>query len=127
MRKAEYLAGHIPGAVFFDILMPLPTAQLKLPHMLPSADEFAGGRGRARDLARSDTVVVYDGAGLGGAPRVWWTFRAFGARNVLILDGGFPKWIAEGPACRIRQRGSVPRAQLHAALQSCCGRRARRC
>ena len=42
------------------------------------------------------TIVVYDGAGLGGSPRVWWTFRVFGAQQVFILDGGFPKWKAEG-------------------------------
>src|SRR5689334_4880826 len=91
---AEYLAGHIPGAVRFDIDA-IADHGNPLPHMLPSADEFARAVGEL-GIADSDTIVVYDGAGLGGAPRVWWTFRIFGARNVFILDGGLPKWKAEG-------------------------------
>ena len=91
---AEYLAGHIPGAVFFDI-DGIADKTSKLPHMLPSEAEFAAAVG-ALGISDSDTIVVYDGAGLGGAPRVWWTFRVFGAANVFILDGGFPQWISEG-------------------------------
>ena len=89
-----------------------------LPHMLPSAEQLAREVG-ALGIADTDTIVVYDGIGLGGAPRVWWTFRAFGAKNVLILDGGLPKWKAEG---RPLQAGAVKRAprkfdaKLNAAL-----------
>jgi thiosulfate/3-mercaptopyruvate sulfurtransferase len=91
---AEYLAAHIPGAVQFDIDA-IADHSTNLPHMLPGADVFAEAVGK---LGISDgmTIVVYDGAGLGGAPRVWWTFRVFGAENVLVLDGGLPKWKAEG-------------------------------
>jgi thiosulfate/3-mercaptopyruvate sulfurtransferase len=92
--EAEYLAGHIPGAVFFDIDA-IADKATKLPHMLPSADEFAAAVG-ALGIGDSDTIVVYDGIGLGGAPRVWWTFRVFGADRVFILDGGLPRWTAEG-------------------------------
>ena len=41
-------------------------------------------------------VVVYDGSGLFSAARVWWTFRLMGKKDVAVLDGGFPKWQAEG-------------------------------
>ncbi len=92
--RAEYLAGHIPGAVFFDIDA-IADHSTPLPHMLPDAAQFARDAG-ALGIGRDDTIVVYDGAGLGGAPRVWWTFRIFGARDVFILDGGLPKWQAEG-------------------------------
>jgi thiosulfate/3-mercaptopyruvate sulfurtransferase len=102
---AEYLAEHIPGAVRFDIDA-IADHSNPLPHMLPDSEQFARDVG-ALGIADTDTVVVYDGAGLGGAPRVWWTFRAFGAANVFILDGGLPKWKAEG---RPVQAGAVKRA-----------------
>jgi thiosulfate/3-mercaptopyruvate sulfurtransferase len=63
--------------------------------MLPGAKMFSEAVGKL-GVGKDDTIVVYDGAGLGGAPRVWWTFRIFGAKNVFILDGGLPKWKAEG-------------------------------
>jgi len=92
--QAEYLAGHIPGAVRFDIDT-VKDASSSLPHMLPSPEEFAKTVG-AMGIGEGMTIVVYDGAGLFAAPRVRWTFRVFGARNVSILDGGFPAWAAEG-------------------------------
>ena len=92
--RAEFLSAHIPGAVFFDIDA-IADHSTDLPHMLPGATQFAAEVGKL-GIANDDTIVVYDGAGLGGAPRVWWTFRAFGAKNVFILDGGLPKWKAEG-------------------------------
>jgi thiosulfate/3-mercaptopyruvate sulfurtransferase len=92
--QAEYLAGHIPGAVRFDIDTVKDTSS-SLPHMLPLPDDFAKTAG-AMGISESTTIVVYDGAGLFSAPRVRWTFQVFGARNVVILDGGFPAWKAEG-------------------------------
>ncbi len=92
--RAEYLSEHIPGAVFFDIDA-VADHSTKLPHMLPSERQFAETVG-ALGIGEGDTIVVYDGAGLSSAPRVWWTFRIFGADNVFILDGGLPKWKAEG-------------------------------
>ncbi len=91
--RAEYLAAHIPGAVFFDIDA-VADHSTDLPHMLPGAAQFSEMAG-ALGIGRDDTIVVYDGAGLGGAPRVWWTFRIFGAPKVFVLDGGLPKWKAE--------------------------------
>jgi thiosulfate/3-mercaptopyruvate sulfurtransferase len=92
--RAEYRASHIPGAVFFDINA-IADRDTDLPHMLPGPAQFAQEVG-ALGIADTDTIVVYDGMGLFSAPRVWWTFRVFGAKNVFILDGGFPAWKAEG-------------------------------
>lgn len=92
--KQEYLAGHIPGAVFFDIDA-IADHSTDLPHMLPGATQFNKDVS-ALGIGKDDTIVIYDGAGLGGAPRVWWTFKIFGAKKVYILDGGLPKWKSEG-------------------------------
>jgi thiosulfate/3-mercaptopyruvate sulfurtransferase len=90
---AEYAAGHIPGAVRFDIDA-IADHSNPLPHMLPGAEQFARAVG-ALGIGDADTIVVYDGMGLFSAPRVWWTFRLFGAEKVFVLDGGLPKWKAE--------------------------------
>jgi thiosulfate/3-mercaptopyruvate sulfurtransferase len=102
---AEYLAGHIPGAARFDIDAIADHAN-PLPHMLPGREQFARQVGEL-GIADTDTIVVYDGAGLFSAPRVWWTFRLFGAAQVFILDGGLPKWKAES---RPLEQGTVERA-----------------
>src|ERR1700724_953801 len=90
---AEYRAGHIPGAVFFDIEA-VSDHSTELPHMLPGPTQFSEAVS-ALGIGDNDTVVVYDSLGLYSAARVWWTFRLFGAKNVYILDGGLPKWKAE--------------------------------
>jgi len=105
--KAEYLAGHIPGAGFFDIDA-IADHSTDLPHMLPGTTQFSKDVG-ALGIGRDDTIVVYDGVGLGGAPRVWWTFRVFGAKNVYVLDGGLPKWRAEGRALEQGPSHRAPR------------------
>jgi thiosulfate/3-mercaptopyruvate sulfurtransferase len=92
--RAEFAAAHIPGAVFFDIDA-IADHATSLPHMLPSAREFArtvGGLG----IGARDRVIVYDTRGVASAARVWWTFRAFGHDAVAVLDGGLPRWRAEG-------------------------------
>jgi thiosulfate/3-mercaptopyruvate sulfurtransferase len=91
--RAEYLAGHIPGAVFFDIEA-VADKSTELPHMLPGPDQFGEAVGKL-GIGNDDTVVAYDGTGLFSAARVWWTFKIFGAQKVFILDGGLPKWKAE--------------------------------
>jgi thiosulfate/3-mercaptopyruvate sulfurtransferase len=91
---AEFLAGHIPGAQRFDIDA-ISDKSNPLPHMLPSPEQFASQVG-ALGVGDGMMVVLYDGLGLYGAARVWWTFRAFGSDNVRVLDGGMPKWKAEG-------------------------------
>ncbi|MEQ8965345.1 MAG: 3-mercaptopyruvate sulfurtransferase [Azospirillaceae bacterium] len=91
---AEYRAEHIPGAVFFDIDA-IAEAESPLPHMLPTAAVFAEKVG-ALGIGDDTEVVVYDRVGLFTAPRVWWTLRVFGHDRVRVLDGGLPKWLAEG-------------------------------
>jgi thiosulfate/3-mercaptopyruvate sulfurtransferase len=91
--QAEYLDGHIPGAVFFDI-DGIADTDTDLPHMLPSPADFARAVG-ALGISEDMKIVVYDEIGLFSAPRVWWTFRAFGASDVVMLEGGGPKWRAE--------------------------------
>ena len=90
----EYLAGHIPGAVFFDI-DGVADRTSGLPHMLLPPAAFAAAVG-ALGLGDGMTLVVYDGAGLFSAPRVWWEFVTMGAADVRILEGGLPQWKAEG-------------------------------
>jgi thiosulfate/3-mercaptopyruvate sulfurtransferase len=92
--RAEYLAAHIPGAVFFDIDAIADTSA-GLPHMLPKPGPFAAAMG-ALGLSETMRYVVYDGAGLYSAARVWWTLRTYGVRDVSVLQGGLPKWRAEG-------------------------------
>jgi thiosulfate/3-mercaptopyruvate sulfurtransferase len=111
---ADYLAGHIPGAVRFDIDAIADTAT-DLPHMLPSAEVFAAAVGKL-GIGNDDTIVAYDGLGLFASPRVWFTFRLFGAKNVYILEGGLPKWKAEG---RPLQTGPVaPSAKTFTARKN---------
>lgn len=101
---AEYLAGHIPGAIRFDI-DEIADHSTDLPHMLPSPTDFAAAAGKL-GISDQDTIVAYDGHGMFSSPRVWFTFRLFGADNVFILEGGLPKWKAEG---RVLESGPVTR------------------
>ncbi len=92
--KAEYEAAHIPGARFFDI-DEISDQRSNLPHMAPPPEKFIS-RMRAMGVGDGHQVVIYDGAGLFSAARVWWTFRLMGKMDVAVLDGGLPKWQAEG-------------------------------
>jgi thiosulfate/3-mercaptopyruvate sulfurtransferase len=102
--RAEYLAVHIPGAVFFDIDAIADTSA-GLPHMLPKPGPFAAAMG-ALGLSDAMRYVVYDGSGLFSAARVWWTLRTYGVRDVSVLQGGLPKWRTEG---RRLESGEVSR------------------
>ena len=90
--KAEYAAGHIPGASFFD-LDAISDENSPWPHMLPPPEKFAREMG-VLGIGDETTVIVYDGAGIHSSPRAWWMFRAMGHQNVAILDGGLPAWKA---------------------------------
>jgi thiosulfate/3-mercaptopyruvate sulfurtransferase len=92
--KAEYDAAHIPGARFFDI-DEIADSQSDLPHMAPPPEKFVS-RMRAMGIGDGHQVVVYDGAGINSAARVWWLFQLFGKTDTAVLDGGLPKWVAEG-------------------------------
>lgn len=90
----EYAAGHIPGAVFFDQDV-IADHSTGLPHTIPSTELFAEAAGRF-GISETDTIVVYDGPGFFSAPRAWWLFRLFGARDVYVLDGGLDGWKRDG-------------------------------
>jgi thiosulfate/3-mercaptopyruvate sulfurtransferase len=92
--REEYLEGHIPGAVFFDIDA-IADHTTNLPHMLPDPSSFAEAMEKL-GLGDGMRFVVYDASNLVGGARVWWTLRVFGARDVKILAGGLPRWRAEG-------------------------------
>jgi len=114
--KAEYAEGHIPGARFFDI-DDIADQRSDLPHMAPPPEKFMS-RLRAMGVGDGHQVVVYDGAGLFSAPRVWWTFRLMGKTDVAVLDGGLPKWKAEGRPLEdlppvVRDRHMTARRQNH--------------
>ena len=94
--RAEFAAAHIPAARFFDI-EDISDQRSTLPHMAPPPEKFIS-RMRAMGVGDGHQVVIYDGSGLFSAARVWWTFRLMGKVDVAVLDGGFPKWQAEGRA-----------------------------
>lgn len=114
--KAEYDAAHIPGARFFDI-DDISDQRSDLPHMVPPVEKFMS-RMRAMGIGDGHQVVVYDGAGLMSAARVWWHFRLMGQPNIAVLDGGLPKWQAEGHDIEdmppmVRDRHMTVRVQNH--------------
>jgi thiosulfate/3-mercaptopyruvate sulfurtransferase len=92
--KAEFAKQHIPDAVFFDI-DEIADKSNPLPHMLPSPEQFAQQAAKL-GLGTGNKIVVYDTTPMTGACRVWWMFRVMGYTDVAILDGGLPKWMAEG-------------------------------
>jgi thiosulfate/3-mercaptopyruvate sulfurtransferase len=95
--RAEYVAGHIPGAVFFD-LDGSSDASSTLPHTLPGPEQFSRFAGEL-GVGPESRVVVYDGSGTNiSAARAWWMFRHFGHRAVALLDGGIARWRSEGRA-----------------------------
>ncbi|WP_121628955.1 3-mercaptopyruvate sulfurtransferase [Tropicibacter alexandrii] len=114
--KAEYDAAHIPGARFFDI-DDISDNRSELPHMAPPVEKFMS-RLRAMGVGDGHQVVVYDGAGVFSAARVWWLFKLMGQDNVAVLDGGLPKWQFEGREIEdlppvIRDRHMTVRRQAH--------------
>lgn len=92
--KAEYAKAHIPGARYFDI-DDISDHRSELPHMAPPVEKFMS-RMRAMGVGDGHQIVIYDGAGLFSAARVWWLFRLMGKTDVAVLDGGLPKWVADG-------------------------------
>jgi thiosulfate/3-mercaptopyruvate sulfurtransferase len=114
--RAEYDALHIPNARFFDI-DDVSDHGSDLPHMVPPVEKFMS-RMRAMGVGDGHQVVVYDGMGLFSAARVWWLFKLMGQHNIAVLDGGLPKWQAEGRPVEdlppvIRDRHMTVRRQNH--------------
>lgn len=115
--KAEYAAAHIPGAYFADIDAISDPAS-SLPHMAPRPEDFAR-HAAALDLGSARQIVVYDGAGLFSAARIWWLLRLMGLSSVSVLDGGLPKWRAEGRALTSdlpKAKGAGVQPQLRSEL-----------
>ena len=92
--NAEYQAGHIPGAVFFDIEA-LSDHTSPLPHMMPRAEAFAVAM-RELGVSSDKHLVVYDEGNLFSAPRAWWMLRTFGVEKVSIVAGGLEGWRRDG-------------------------------
>ena len=109
--REDYDAGHIPGAVFFDI-DDVAQPGTSLPHMIPSPERFAAKMAE-RGIGNEDRVIVYDANGLSSAGRAWWLLRLFGHDNVALLDGGLPKWKTEGRKLET-QAPAIPRRQFTA-------------
>jgi thiosulfate/3-mercaptopyruvate sulfurtransferase len=104
----EFPLGHIPGAVYFDIDT-IADRDTSLPHMLPKPDLMANEM-TALGLGDGMRFVVYDVLGLYAAARVWWTLRAYGAKDVRILEGGLMRWIVEGRPLEMGPAHPKPRA-----------------
>jgi thiosulfate/3-mercaptopyruvate sulfurtransferase len=103
---ALYAEKHIPGARRFDIDR-ISNHASPLPHMLPSPEEFAVEAGML-GIGADDFVIAYEFSGMASAAcRAWWMFRVFGHDKVAVLDGGLPKWLAEG---RKVESGAPPSA-----------------
>lgn len=106
--RAEYEAGHIPGALFWD-LDALSDRHTALPHMLPDPATFAAQVGQL-GVDTGSAVVVYDGSGANlSAARAWWMFRVYGHDQVAVLDGGLDRWRAEGRPLESGSRARGPR------------------
>jgi len=102
---AEYRAGHLPGAAYFDIEA-LSDHTSPLPHMMPRAEAFAVAM-RELGVSSDKHLVVYDEGNLFSAPRAWWMLRTFGVERVSILAGGLAEW----------QREALPLEQGDVELQ----------
>ena len=91
--EQEFLECHIQGASFFDIDK-IKDNDSDLPHMLPPSEMF-NSTVRKLGIGDGHKVVIYDGLGMRSAARLWWMFKVFGYSDVVVLDGGFPKWVKE--------------------------------
>ncbi|KAI9090828.1 Rhodanese-like domain-containing protein, partial [Phlyctochytrium arcticum] len=115
--RKEYTERHIEGSRYFD-LDEVSDHITKLPHMLPTPEDFED-HVRELGITADDHIVVYDSQGIFSAPRVWWTFKVFGHKNVSVLDGGLPKWLKEGRNVKSGQESFTPsdyRANFNEAM-----------
>ncbi|WP_392355095.1 3-mercaptopyruvate sulfurtransferase [Brevundimonas sp. LF-1] len=114
--RADFERERLPAAVFFD-LDAMSDRESPYPHMLPSPVAFAEAMG-AMGVSESDDIVVYDAQGLFSAARVWWTLRTMGAQRVRVLDGGLPKWKAEGRPLEGGAAGALVPTQFEARFDA---------
>ncbi len=113
---AGFAAAHLPGARFFDIET-VADPDTNLPHMVPSAGRFARLVG-ALGVGNASRVVFYDQKGLFSAARGWWLLRLFGHDRVAVMDGGLPKWLAEGRAVQSGEPGQATPATFVPGLRA---------
>jgi thiosulfate/3-mercaptopyruvate sulfurtransferase len=100
----QYIAdGHIPGAVFGDLIDEFSDPEGLFPFTRPDAERFAAAAG-ALGIGPDTAVVIYDTAVGQWAARLWWLLRAFGHDTAAVLDGGLTAWVADG---RPTERGHV--------------------
>lgn len=112
-RDAHERRGHVPGAVYADLIDEFSATEADLPLTRPGVDRFESAA-RALGVSRASTVVVYDD-GIGEwSARLWWIFRSFGFDAVAVLDGGFPKWRDEGRPVRVGALSRTPRPSADA-------------
>jgi len=109
--QAEYLAGHLPDAPYFDIEA-LSDHTSPYPHMLPRAERFAVAM-RELGVSSDKHLVVYDEGNLFSAPRAWWMLKTFGVAQVSILAGGLQGWKAAGFALQTGEV-SLPEGEFEA-------------
>jgi thiosulfate/3-mercaptopyruvate sulfurtransferase len=112
--KSEFVLRHIPGAQFYD-LDAGSAPNTALPHMLPPAAKFSSDM-EALGVGDGKTVVVYDAVGLFSAARLWWMLQSFGHRYVSVLNGGLPKWLADGHPAEVGGASPVPQRHLTVKL-----------
>lgn len=112
----DYLSGHIPGAVFFNVNT-IADPNDPRPHMYPSAEQFARDVA-ALGISSDDTVVAYDSGSWVAAPRAWWMFLSFGHPHVKVLDGGLKKWLREGRPTHSGKVTPAKPGKFRAALDS---------
>jgi thiosulfate/3-mercaptopyruvate sulfurtransferase len=125
--RAEYEAGHIPGAAFADLVDGLAEPDDELNFTFPSPERFAAGMS-ALGVEDGTSVVVYDRNGMMWATRLWWLLRAYGFDDAAVLDGGLDAWVAEGrpvttepPAPREARFTARPRPDVMASLDEVAG------
>ncbi|MFD1007937.1 sulfurtransferase [Oceanisphaera ostreae] len=115
--EQEWRTQRIPGARFFDFDRKIKDENSPLPHMLPTAAQFAQ-QVSALGLSNHHRIVVYDGSGIFAAPRAWWMFKAMGHDQVAVLDGGLPNWITKGLPLDSSKPEPVAPGQFVAQLQT---------
>ena len=82
---------HIPNAIFVD-LEEISDQKSDLPHMMPQENYFSE-KISSLGINNTDQLIIYDMYGMFSAARIWFMFKAFGHKNVSLLNGGLPEWI----------------------------------
>ena len=125
--KAEFAASHIPNSRFFDI-DDMSDHRSAMPHMAAPTEKFMS-RMRSMGIGDGHQVVVYDGAGLFSAARVWWNFRLMGKTDIAVRGLHLGTGRVHGhPVFRNRQAWTPPLPRSHplqdgiGAKQSCADR-----